>query len=241
MADGMIARGNGRGAGGLFDSPPRAVAWGSEPPARARLEPADLEGQLDVCPLFDLVQALEKNARSGVLKVRSGGEPGLVRLLGGKLVNARFGRLRQGEALQALFELQAGSFRFLHGDEPAPPASGEGSKPLNLLGLSLEAAWLQDELERRAHHLPEPHQQLVAAPGAGAEGLPGGDMPYQEVMDTVRRFPGITLKHLLQRQIAAPLRLRLAVAWLVEEGRLAAESAAAVGAAGPPEPAAIPS
>lgn len=223
----MILAPDGRGPGGLFDPPRRAASWESGTPVKSRLEPADLEGQLDVCPLFDLVQVLEKNARSGVLKVRSGGEPGLVRLLGGKLVSARFGRLRQGEALQALFELRSGSFRFLHGDESVAPAPDEEPEALNLMGLSLEAAWLQDELDRRPHHLPAPDQPLTAGPTGGVD-LPCGDIPYHEVLESVSRRPGTTLAQLLERQIAAPLRVRLAVACLVEQGWLQPGSGAGV-------------
>ncbi|HZZ85996.1 MAG TPA: DUF4388 domain-containing protein [Anaeromyxobacteraceae bacterium] len=102
----------------------------------------DLAGSLDELPLFDLLQGLAQNRRTGrlaILRPLAGGELGLSR---GALVDAGCGAARGSKALHRLLAGRGGRFTF----RPEPAVAGE---PLGSLeALLLEAARRADEGSR---------------------------------------------------------------------------------------------
>lgn len=192
-----------------------------------------LAGDLGADPLPELIQYLEHMGKSGELVVRATPRSGRVHFEAGRATSATCGELTGAEALLALLEADRGRFRFVgRGAEPAgapgqaqavpPPAGQPRAKPLPTMSLLMLAGWMRDELERRRHRLPVTGEPLRATGKPAPE--PPDDfarLPVAEVMRRVTGTPGTRVYDLLETVPAAPRAVRLAVAWLVEQGALA--------------------
>jgi hypothetical protein len=172
--------------------------------------------------LPELIQYLEHMGKSGELVVRSTPRSGRVRFVSGRAVAASCGELAGAEALLALLEADRGRFRFAArpAGEPAPAPAGA---PLPTMSLLLLAQWMRDELERRRHLLPVTGAPL-ALTGAPMP-APADDfarLPIVEVTTRIGSAAGVRLYDLVEAIPAAPRAIRLAVAWLIEQGVIAA-------------------
>ena len=192
-------------------------------------DPVELEGSLASYPLWELLQPLVESRRRGRLMIwdrRGGGS--LTIGAGGRITAAQWESLSGPEALLALLGMEDGNFRFVAAEavEEARAAPAEERPALELQRALLQAAWLKDELDRRREFLPATGEPLA---DSGFTLLPPTDpdlpkLPVDEVLERVRARPGTRLFDLLAANLAAPIRLRLAVAWLREKGVLVARS-----------------
>ncbi|HEX4962455.1 MAG TPA: response regulator [Thermoanaerobaculia bacterium] len=196
--------------------------------AKAAGQAESLEGKLEDFSFSEVVQVLERNRKSGFLAVI--GKEGFGRLVlrEGAIFGACFARLTGADALVALMTMGWGRFRFT--SHPAPQqVSFLAEQPIDLQWAILEAAWIEDELARRWHCLPQEDAPLVPS-GPAELGVPEAfpRLPVAPVLDRIRTLPDVTLADLLTGQWAAPSRIRLTVAWLIENGavRIAGESGA---------------
>lgn len=180
------------------------------------------EGRLSVCPLAEIADSLEQNEHSGVLDVRSAAGDGAMALSRGRVVEARFEGLAGAEAVRALLELEEGYFRFQEAAAGDPPPARADA--LSVRRLALEVAWLRDELERRIEHLPPPDQPLTLVEDPPARAWRELSEAAHWVREYLRHFPGVSLQGLLDQFAAAPGKVRLAVAQLVERGAVRMEA-----------------
>ena len=186
-------------------------------------DPMVLEGSLATYSLWELLQPLVEARRRGRLMVwgRRGG--GSVEISGhGRVVAAAWERLSGAEALLALLGVEEGSFRFVAAPSAPPEEEGERREGLEVQRALLEAAWLKDELDRRAESVPATGEPLAES---GLTLLPSPEpdlpaLPVVEVLQRVRQTPGTRLFDLLAANLAAPQRVLLTVAWLCEKGVL---------------------
>lgn len=188
--------------------------------ARETKAPA-LTGDLATHPAWEVIQYVEQSGKSGELHLQGRSGSGVLSLDRGRAVAARWEGLAGSEALLALLDQQEGRFRFL--DNPA--AGGEASPPgapLETRRLVLQAGWLRDELERRRAYLPATGVPLRRLAGAPIPTLDPEDaaLPLDAVADRVEAAGSLRLFDLLAASIAAPRKVRLAVAVLVESGVL---------------------
>jgi len=180
-----------------------------------------LQGDLVNQPVWEVIQYIVSSHRSGYLVVRNG----RLQIDRGRVVAARFKELSGQEALLAIGSIGEGRFRFVEAAGEDDESAGSASA-LPVSQTLIEAAWLTDELGRRSSHLPP-----TGAPLKVVGALPRPDdelalLPVAEVYRRVEQKGQTRLYDLLSTEsFAAPLKVRLAVAWLVEQGALAPEEA----------------
>ncbi len=182
--------------------------------------PAVMQGDLRSHPTWELVQYLQQAGKSGELAIHGSRGSGKLEVRGGRVTAARFRELRGRDALLAILDAREGHFRLTSEDGSSEPP-GEGFAIQEVL---LEAAWIEDELAKRRAHLPatgEPLRALVPAPPPVDEEL--GTLPIAEVFRHLAEHPGARIYDLVHRLDEAPSKVRLAVAWLVEQGAAVAE------------------
>lgn len=186
-----------------------------------------LQGDLANHPLWEVIQYVAGADRSGFLVVRGPGGAGRLQVARGRVMAAVYRELEGSEALLALAGMKAGRFRFVTHDSAAGAApAGAG---LAVAEVLMEAAMLEDELNRRRPLLPAtgaPLRAVGALPARAPE--PFRQLPLAAVHRRIAEQPGTRLYDLLAEEaLGAPLKVRLAVAWLVEQGALAPAEAAA--------------
>lgn len=197
---------------------PPALEVREEAPSRE----ADLEGSLAEFGLSDLLQLLATSSKSGTVTFREGAWSAQVELLGGDIVAGSFGVLDGQEALLAMIDRFArGRFRF-QAAQPAIDRPPTAARALNISSVLIYSAWLEDELSRRRHLLPEEDDPLFLKEKLVAvDGVDLAAVPLREVQSWIELFPGTTLGDLVRRNFAAASRVRLAVSWLIEKQALA--------------------
>jgi CheY-like chemotaxis protein len=188
--------------------------------------PSVMEGDLASQPPWELVQFIQQAGKSGELAVHGSWGAGQLTVRDGRVVSARWKKLRGPDALLALLELGEGRYRLTTGEvteEPEP-----GADAFSIPEVLMKFAWIQDELAKHRDFLPatgEPLRALVSEPPAVAEEL--RSLPIGKIFDRIRSHPGVRLYDLIeQAKGTAPPRVRLAVAWLVEQGAVRPEGRA---------------
>lgn len=187
--------------------------------ARRTADPSAQEGQLDDQPLHELLQNLEQNQKTGLLEVFAPDGSGRIEVWKGRLLRPRFSRLSGVDAVLAMLELPTGRFRFRVATDAETP-SGDAVAPgptLAVQPLLMEAAWLEDELSSRAKHLPGTNQPVELTTDTVDVPEDLAELPVGAVLDRLQSGGATTLEALLEEQIAAPRRVRLALAWLLEQ------------------------
>ncbi len=179
-----------------------------------------LQGDLTSYPLWELTQYIKQAQKSGELVLRGPAENGCLRLLAGEVFDASWESLDGKEALLAVMGMKRGTFRFVSDvskNLPSPAAT-----PIDVGEVLMRAAWLEDELEKRRHHLPATGAPLedTGSETAPAEDLDISILPVAQVRDLVAANPRIRIFDLIANLPRAPQSVRLAVAWLVEQGIL---------------------
>lgn len=181
--------------------------------------PALMQGDLGSHPPWELMQFVQQSGKSGELTIRSPQGIGQVQVAGGRVMSARYQRLEGRDALLAVLDLKSGHFRLVTDDAPAAVDGGNGGIPIP--EVLMASAWLEDELKKRQEYLPETGMPLEVI----VETLPELDaelaeIPIAQAFERLRRQPG-RLFDLIAELPAAPSKVRLAVAWLVEHRALA--------------------
>ena len=178
-----------------------------------------MQGDLSNHPIWELLQYIEQAGKTGDLVIHGNRGSGKVRLERGRVLSARWGKLRDRDALMAIADMKQGRFRLTTekaGDEPA------GSSVLHIAEVLIRAAWIEDQLAKRRVHLPATGAPLETA----TDTLPEIEeelhsMPIEEVFQQVARRKGVRIYDLISEADKAPPKIRLAVAWLVEQGAVA--------------------
>ncbi len=178
-----------------------------------------LEGDLSCYPFWELLQFLHQGNKNGRLTLALRRKPADLTLRSGWLVQARYGKLRQGEAILAMLLLEEGHFRFVPASSSTTEVVSRGPDVKTLL---MEAAWLRDELEARKEHLPDRGAKLqplmsVVPPLHG----PVRGLPIEEVFEQIRDRSEVTLASMIRAMEVAPQRVELSLLLLLEAGAVA--------------------
>lgn len=185
----------------------------------APADSAAFQGRLSAVSFAEVAQSLLNGGKSGTLEVHSGGVRGVVHVMKGDLVGARFGRLESMDAMLTMLGLNDGSFRFSNETGATPPASS--AEKISLQQAIFSAAWVEDELQR----WPEVGTGTVIWPLAAGQPLPAIPegyevIPFAELMKNVIKKPGATVGDLVALEFASPRRTELAARILVQIGAL---------------------
>jgi DNA-binding response OmpR family regulator len=185
----------------------------------AGLQRGGLAGDLEAYPLWDLLQSLERSARSGTIYLTSEERHAELDLARGRLVAARCGRLAGGEAVIAALDFERGSFRFV--EEGIRPAAAS-AEALDTAALVLGYAWLRDELRHDAAKLPELDAGF-AVDAKKAPALPARlqSAAVERLWSHLTSVASTTRRRLIDGEIAAPLTIDALLAFLAEHGALA--------------------
>lgn len=176
----------------------------------------DLAGSLDAISLPELVQFLNATRRTGMLELHSAdGRDARCALIDGDLVGAQLGQLRDREALIALMHWRAGRFTLSAYD---PPSIGVGQR-VSVPALVMEVARLEDELERHSADAPAPHAKLTLRDSHTPPEDPL-ECGARQVFEAIAAHPQIRLNELEHQVPLAPIKIRLAVAWMISMGML---------------------
>jgi CheY-like chemotaxis protein len=192
---------------------------------RRSSEAPGFQGDLASVPASEVLRSLANGGASGLLEVATPGGGGRLSFAAGRCIAAELDGLRGEEAVVALLRQRRGSFR-LRLDPWAEARLAEGGEPLPLSRLLLEAVWIEDERKARLNLLPPEDRGLRTTNGSfSAQPMDLPQMPLGPVLEVLRDRPSTSLGELLASRLAAPDRLRLAVAWLIEARLVAAEGA----------------
>ena len=188
---------------------------------RRRKDAQGLQGDFASFSPDAVLQALETGETWGTLEVSTPGGDGFLRLAAGRCTSASFSGLTGTEAVLALIGEQAGSFRLRVEPDPAAAPAGDPDMP-SLQAILMEAAWIEDELQARRAFLPPKDRSLYLEGDSAARFAPEGrpHLPAAAILARLRIRPGTSLSELLASGFAAPDRVRLAVACLIEGGRV---------------------
>jgi len=176
-----------------------------------------LEGSLDSFTVGNILQQILESRRSGVLEIE--GTPLFTAdVFNGHIISAEFGSLEGREALLASIEIGKGRFTFREA-EIENRTSGKG---LGIHNIMMEAAWLQDELKKYNRDVPGSDEPLFFTTEGKSVELPREleGLEVQEVADWLSANPGLKLPRLERDLPLAPLKTRLAIAWLHRAGFL---------------------
>ncbi len=174
-----------------------------------------LRGSLSNLPPQELLEYLAVLRRPGSLTVKNG--EGLVancEVTTDRLISASLGQLQDTEAILELLSWQEGTFELR--PVGAPTAVGESAR---LAEIALQYARLSDELVRRTSRLPAADQPLVLKLG---QALPEDplEVGLGGIAAALQAWPGLTRAELEAQASCCRLKVRLALALLVEAGCL---------------------
>ena len=183
-----------------------------------------LEGNLESHHPWELVQYIRNAGKTGRLTIQT--EAGKARMVfrQGRAFAAEWQHLPDQEALLAILGLSQGRFRFVDGEAVVQGIQGT---PVEAQEALLHSAWIEDELQKRLDCVPATGEPLMAT----AKPLPPADqrgelafLPIDAIYGAIAK-DGTTRLFDLQRTLPfAPRKLRLTVAWLIEQGLLGART-----------------
>ncbi|MEM7050855.1 MAG: DUF4388 domain-containing protein [Acidobacteriota bacterium] len=173
------------------------------------------EGNLATYAPWEILESLRYGRRTGVLRIQGTADGGRLTLEEGQIVEATWGALRDEQALLAAASASEGRFRFVAGE------GASGKTPLASQEVLLRSRWMVDELERRRHWLPVTGAPLSRLRDEVPEELASHqDLPTEAILEHLRQAPESRIYDFLKALPYAPLAIRLATAWLAEEGCL---------------------
>ncbi len=177
--------------------------------------PGGLSGRLAKGTLIAVLEGLERERSSGILRLIGEVRDGWIELDRGRFTAARYGLLEGWGAMLAILDLD-GPYVF----EPRRAGDGNasvsiaGSSSLTSLGLRLEQ--LRERLERCAALLPEPEAGLRVRSDLSPELAALDDLPYREIHARIGALPGVTCEELLGHEIGPEVHVKLALAMLIK-------------------------
>ena len=179
----------------------------------------ELKGSLGGSRVLELLQGLSVFSPSGRLTISdSRGPQAVVVLAQGKPCAALLGHLQGEEALLACFFWYEGTFAF---ETLAPEGlncqqAGKLPPSFNLATFALNAVYIADELEKRSSLVPaDDDVARLQAPFVGEDPF---DCGLREVYEALEKGGAVTVRELEQALPLAPIKIRLALAYLVEKG-----------------------
>ena len=176
------------------------------------VSPGGAMGDLEETGLIRVLQGLEQEKRSGMLRLSGDQRHGWIELKEGALVSASYGLLEGTEAIFSMLTLE-GHYSF----EPSTEEEIRSNRPddsLDIAGLALKAAQLEDELGRYREDLPADNAGLFVVRGLSTGVHPARDLPFQEIYERIDTLPGITLDELTAHEFVSAIKVKLAVAVL---------------------------
>lgn len=173
-----------------------------------------LQGSLADNPLVEVIHGLEQNRKSGVLEVTTQYDYGVVHFQNGKIIKSEYLGFQHTDALLELFQLDQGRFAFLS-QEMSTTGVSEKQSPT---AAGMEWAWLLDELSLREQFLPDLDISLNITTRALEPPENFSSLPLEGIVKILQTRPGKSLRYVLAQGLAAPLRVRTGLAWLVEQG-----------------------
>lgn len=179
--------------------------------------PTVMRGDLSKQPTWEVMQYLQQLGKGGEFVVRGPLVSGSVQVENGLVVSAEFKELRGRTALMAILDQKAGNFRLTTEDGELSGEIPEGAFPIP--EVLMHAAWFEDEIEKRKKHLPVTGVSLAAVkppPEIQDEDL--AEVPIPAIYERIVQQNGVRLYDLMEESGEAPQAVRLAVAWLVEQG-----------------------
>lgn len=179
----------------------------------------EVKGSLGGSRLLELLQSFSVLHRDGWLTVRdSRGPQAEIGFCQGRLCVARQGHLGEEEALLASFFWNDGEFLFqaLPPGQIDPQQDGALPEGFNLSSFSLNAMYWADELEKRRLLVPADGDHIVLE--TTFEGEDPFDCGLASVYEAIRTTGPVTVAELQERLPLAPLKIRLALAYLAEKG-----------------------
>ncbi len=177
------------------------------------VSPGGVAGDLDETGLLRVLQGLEQEKKSGTMSLMSELRRGWIELWKGKVAAAQYGLLKGAEAMFAMLLLEDARFSF----EPSSSAETSPSDPeacLDIHGLALRTAQLEDELSRYSEELPACNAGLFVVRALSTGSHPVRDLPFQEIFERIDTLPGITLDELIAHELTSAIKVRLTVAVL---------------------------
>ncbi len=182
---------------------------------RRGIAPPPLSGDLANHPIWGLLQYVQQADTSGDLMIHGPKGSGKLSLQKGCVIAARWQKLTDRDALLAIVDMQEGRFQLTatEGGEALPTGA------IRIPDVLIEAAWIQDNLGERRQRMPATGAVLELTTDA----LPPVEeafsrIPIEKVFQRLRDKPGLRLFDLMAEGSEAPSKVRLAVAWLAEQG-----------------------
>lgn len=176
-----------------------------------------LEGNLESFAPGDLLQNLAHGKKTGCLRVTGESEVAAIHVLHGQIVQATCSGLSGDDAILNLIAMESGHFIFEATSEEAEKRNDRGVR-LELNSILLEAAWLEDELARRKEHLPESGRSLRVSSDLPEYTGDYATLPLSDLYIELVEGDGLDRHQLLSLEVAAPLRVLLCLALLIEQG-----------------------
>lgn len=190
---------------------------------RRSSEVPGLQGELAVVPVSEVLQSLANSGASGLLEIVTPAGGGRLSFVAGRCLAAELDGLCGEEAVVALLKQRSGSFRLRLEPWVVEIADGGALPAIPLSRLLLEAVWIEDELKARLKLLPPENRGLRATNGTmPTQPIDLPEMPLGPILTLLHERPSTSLGELVASRLAAPDRLRLAVAWLIESRLVAA-------------------
>lgn len=177
-----------------------------------------LRGSLSANPIPNLLEYFSLHPQTGLLVINSEEEIGELILNMNKIAHAAIGDLRGNEAIEVICELTKGTFSFNPYDAFQPEPS-ENSIDINRVLIDL--AWMKDILETKAAFLPDPLAPLKMNAKSPRLVRTLAFLPVEKVRARLQQLPKPTLSDLIDLRISSPIRLKLTVAVLAEQGIIA--------------------
>ncbi len=177
------------------------------------VSPGGVVGDLDETGLIRVVQGLQQEDKSGVLRLSGEARRGWIELKEGALVGAQYGLLEGAEAIFSMLTLRDSRFSF----EPSTEAeiqAADDSEVFHLPQLAIKAAQLEDELGRYDDDLPAENAGLYVVRALATGVHPTRDLPFSDIYERIDTLPGVTLEELISQEFVSSIKLRLAVAVL---------------------------
>ncbi|MEM7353100.1 MAG: response regulator [Acidobacteriota bacterium] len=181
--------------------------------------PPVLRGDLASHPTWELLQVIQQGAKSGDLMLHGKKGSGRIRFDRGQVLSARWEKLRGRDALLAIAEMKEGRFQQT---TEAPGTAALPEDALRIQDVLIQAAWIEDELAKRRGHLPSTGTPLECVSANLPETAePFRFLPIERVFERIKQTSGVRIYELMTDGKEAPSKVRLAVAWLTEQGVVA--------------------
>ena len=178
--------------------------------------PQIMQGDLASHRIWELLQYIQQANKSGDLMIYGKKGSGQVHLDRGRVRSARWQKLRDRDALLAISDMKEGRFQLATevADETVPLPDDA----LRIQDILIQAAWIEDQLAKRRQYAPATGAPLELTARAAPQVEEAFEfLPIDAILRRVARG-GVRLYDLMAEENVAPSKIRLAVAWLVEQG-----------------------